>query len=268
MCAQWGFQYVHGSQATPVPIAQRQRYKGNPKPVKGSLKGSFQSGLNTDYWRNNNQELQKGHVAISEPCWFDKKNMWKGCICAHSLTYCLNSEESLTQPESQVSLYSALNLSYTPQLCPMGTQNLCSSPGFMMSRQDSSPEQMLLCTCFLTKLCPGCQTYKPTAPLCSPKYLSQHSSSAAPRGCPKLCRQWIAAAPQDALWTLFVQEGRAPTMCAEGGNEAEGRQVFVSSFIHCPGDMKQQELCQFPLHKCLHITLVSPLVTSQTKARN
>lgn len=68
---------------------------------------------------------------------------------------------------------------------------------------------------------------QPSAPLSTSTSIL---SSVAPR-----------AVPWNGLWTFFVEQVRTPQGCAEGGNVAEGRQIFVSSFIHHPGDTKQEQ---------------------------
>lgn len=71
----------------------------------------------------------------------------------------------------------------------------------------------------------------------------------------------------DRLRRVSVEEEGAAEMFATGENVVEGRQEFISSFIHHLREMQHQELCQLPPQKCLQITLSSQLATSQTKER-
>lgn len=139
--------------------------------------------------------------SISNPLiWLEK-----GCICTRRLTYCLNSRESLLQPKSQMNLCSSL--SYVPKVRPFRTeaQNRCSRPAFMRINQDSSHEQMFLCThCLFMQNCPEHWT----APLCSHKYLSQHFKHCKVAASNSECG--VLPQPLDALRRFSVRQESAP----------------------------------------------------------
>lgn len=123
------------------------------------------------------------------------------------------------------------------------------------------------------KLCPQCQTYKQTAPLCSPKDLSQHFKQCCSQRLPQALHAVDCHSPLEWLVDPLCRGGKSPrNVCRRW--ECGRRETNISKQFHSlprryetAGAMKQQELCQFPLHRHLQIKLVSPLVTSQTKTR-
>lgn len=153
--------------------------------------------------------------------------------------------------------YSALNLSHTPQLCPPGSTEPVlkfrdheEQPGLQFWANASSRYMLF----FHIKLCAGCKT----AALCSPKYLNQHFKQCCSQSCPLrwftdlLCR---GGKNPTNMWRRWECGRRKTNIC---------KQLHSSPRRYKTGAMKW-ELCQFPLHKCFQITLVSLLVTSQTR---